>query len=547
MGSVGFVGRLIRLDDEPKHLYGCLRRDRSSQHQNRDNATPASTGVADNLNNVRLFYYSQTADRRFGDRHIVIRELSMDRNNRLDPDHVLIADFLAAMGRLDRDPVYAHRLFERWGQAEDFRTTEFNGVCWGAIAVRFPRGKVFVFMHGVWGPLSSYRLSRGYFYSVVTARRSYEGFNREVYRTAIDILNYLVEPIRRPGDIFRLCGHSAGGGVAECLAVLITGRVELNVAEIITFGAPKVALPDAIPFNLRTSRSRYIVAGDPVPAVPAMLQNGIVFSTLHGGGPHDMVNHVCHGSGGMNASLPNLPSQHEAVLSGPAAGKINRWVRRQEPETTLHGMDTYANALRSVLTVQSQDARPGIAEPLPNAFELLEEIRITDLVESIRPGGITRRNAAEIARDQQGSPAAPPPEQHFVLPLDMLQQPNVVLPIDWIVIDGPMVIMPDGSRRPARYVRVPGMAQSTVGSSLRWSFQRSATRRWNVFFMGHLVARCESSSAAKTICRTGNRMLRQMGNRTAWDPQELVSAWTDFITAAASGGSSYNPPLRLIL
>jgi pimeloyl-ACP methyl ester carboxylesterase len=97
----------------------------------------------------------------------------------------------------------------------------------------------------------------------------------DVHAGYLDASGWLTNEFLRSGDSFTignrrvyLGGHSAGGAIAQILALRLYGS--LGVKQIYTFGSPKwcsrltASLYAALPFE----SFRFVMAGDPVPYLP---------------------------------------------------------------------------------------------------------------------------------------------------------------------------------------------------------------------------------------------------------------------------------------
>jgi hypothetical protein len=110
----------------------------------------------------------------------------------------------------------------------------------------------------------------------INRNRKLESFNLlDIHAGYLDASGWLANELLRSGDTYNigrrrvyLGGHSAGGAIAEILALRLYGT--MKVSQTYTFGSPKwcsrltASLYSSLPFE----SFRFVMAGDPVPYLP---------------------------------------------------------------------------------------------------------------------------------------------------------------------------------------------------------------------------------------------------------------------------------------
>lgn len=429
---------------------------------------------------------------------------------------VLAADFLADMGNLIRTNSGARITQYFRAEVEDLRVSEQTGVCWGAVAILLSTNHLLVFLHGVWGQGSSVRLCEGYFYTQQQVAEVSAGFNYEVARTARDVFNNLVRPVVNQRTHLSVFGHSAGGAVAEALARIYYQEVNRRYGSVTTYGAPKAGLPGSCLTLLQTYRTRYMAVDDPVPFIPmgGTFIGGL--AVLQGGPRNNIVPLVVHGERGILLARSSVRARQDGEVRDDAAGAINGWILGQRPWTTYHSMDFYAALLRQHDPGEINELNPARGHqmeepPLPQVAQL---------------GFLT------------------PPI--YYLPEALTPAPSVVLPIQFVTIREQFVKLANGESILARRTRGNEMPQGRIRTALAWTFAPAAQGGFFIFWNDFLVGKTTSRSAARTVCRSANRLLRLMGNRAQWYSTALSDAWPSFLTIAASGNGQYVPPLNVV-
>lgn len=434
----------------------------------------------------------------------------------------------------------------------------------GALLIRFVNATDwFLFVAGTSTRRHGYNVGEGYRYTYVGNDPEYSasyGCNLHLYSDGAAIHSRLIRERVPEGAAIGLYGHSAGGAIVELIAGRMMTRTSRRVINVTTYGAPKPGFShtcnEATPY-----RRRYMVNGDPIPGLPAVARGSVLFELACVGLQSWVVPSYAHGSGGVRLSNVTQAgqvvgvvqeNQQDATFAGTPVPQWENWLAGRNPGTQEHSITTYANMLARLLVEQRRSA---------------ELRRLQEIAAEMQRGPRSERTATQdeprerflVPELNNGVPSFMPRDlvPELVIPSPPISNAAAPMVVPGNITEaqtGPRgftpatvmenrVVFPDGSTVAAERGRRI-VAQSKVEPWLQWSVIKSSPTAYNVFWADYLIATCTKRSAARTLCRRGNALLRQMGNNGSIAQTAFLGAWAFFLDAAAAG-NGYHPPLNV--
>lgn len=369
----------------------------------------------------------------------------------------------------------------------------------GGVALGDVLGNTYIVFQGVTSATARFLL---YGWASESAMRRYNGMNSASYQDAeMRFLSDRNSGLSQTRNVY-LYGHSAGGVVAECLALVLSELPFAGIREIISFGMPKPGLSQAPYERTGLRRIRWMNLSDPVVALP------------YSPGPN-----------GVSIALDLLSSDYSPTrIEQPAGGRVlfsdGQW---SDAELTAGAIDPGNLGVAAWLTYL--DASIGFPHSIQtyvrNLARLqtrLEDDRETHLQSS--PHVIHRRTLTFPSRLQPS--------------VNSLPDPGIV------TITGNVAVKPGG---PTFLVTLGDFAmsssQSRIIPSLRLRSQRSGSVyivRWDDV----VLFTCPYASQARSIASSWNRSLRLLG-KTSNITQASVYAYLEMIFAAGAAGNGVTP------
>lgn len=332
------------------------------------------------------------------------------------------------------------------------------------------------------------------------------GFNAASWRDANAVVNYCNNHPRIRGRTLVIGGHSAGGCIAEAMLRIYAESTPGRVEGIYTYGEPCAGIQGAYAFDGDAGkRTNWIAVGDPVPMLPYTRVGNRFFAIIGNDFDRLILNAWRQPS---RISLIGVNGQYGAgdfrSEEFPYTDQdiFDWWGGVENAAEHPHSINTYYNRLAEAIRI----GVPSGTFPPPYDEAAMEALE---------------RRLAEWSRSSGASEGA----EIFSM------------------------IGPDGvSPIPSPGNTTDGREDSTLIGASRLSPGLTPTikvsgGKWKVFWLGRLVATCDTASRAKRIAVRIRTLCRSLSGAFPLNADGLVLGFKEFTMTGSVPNQGVNPRL----